>query len=85
MKDLDDVGVLEDRGERREILDEDGVDRGDVAAGVDLDEAKAREVGLLAEKLGIDGDDAAGGDLVAVGLELFLGGKIHASSILTIN
>ena len=59
VKDLDDVRILEDRRKRREILDGYGVDGDDVSACIDLNKAEAGIIGLLAEKLGVDGDDTA--------------------------
>ena len=59
MENLDDVRILKDRRKRREILDGNGVDGDDVSACIDLNKAETGIVGLLAEKLGVDGDDTA--------------------------
>ena len=51
---------LEQRRERREIGDPDGVDQRDLAAGRDLDQAEARPEGALEDELGVERDVARG-------------------------
>ena len=62
---LGDGGVLEQGADGREVVDGERVDRGGLVMGAELDEAELGEVGLLAQELGIDGEDMGGGGTLA--------------------
>lgn len=54
MQDFAPTRRLQQRRERREVGDPDGVDERDLAAGRDLDQAEARPEGALEDELGVE-------------------------------
>jgi hypothetical protein len=72
MEQLHDGGVFQQGNDNGKILDGEGVDHGHLRVGGQLQQAQIRVIGLLAQKLGIDGQNRRRGRAADESLEVFL-------------
>ena len=77
VEDLGDGGVLEKSHQGLHILHAEGIDRYLLVVGAKLHEAQTRPIGLLAQELGVDGQDLAALGAGAKIAELLVGGDKH--------
>ena len=81
MEHLGDRFVRKEPRERREVIDEDGVDCRGLIRGCGLDEAQPRKVGPLSEELGVDGQNSGGRGTLAERGQSLVVRNVHRLSI----